>query len=109
MSMKHPGGLLITTRLGIAGAFTGGRNDFFDLATWGAALGVSLLLLIAYRVLHRHLARPSHKRYHAGPSADRPTAADVPPAPRAPWSHGHVTTSHAPPSAGPPRHRAWSS
>lgn len=59
---RDPGGCLITTLIGIAGAFTGGwlsaslldrpvQNEFFDLATWGAAIGGSLVLLIAYRVL----------------------------------------------------------
>ncbi|MDG9720151.1 GlsB/YeaQ/YmgE family stress response membrane protein [Streptomyces sp. DH24] len=59
---RDPGGLIGTTLIGIAGAFTGGwlsakfldrpiQNQFFDLATWGAAIGGSLVLLIAYRLL----------------------------------------------------------
>lgn len=59
---RDPGGLIVTTLIGIAGAFTGGwlsakflgrsiQNDFFDLATWGAAIAGSLVLLIAYRLL----------------------------------------------------------
>lgn len=59
---RDPGGFIGTTLIGIAGAFTGGwlsakfldrpiQNQFFDLATWGAAIGGSLVLLIAYRLL----------------------------------------------------------
>ncbi|MFF4078221.1 GlsB/YeaQ/YmgE family stress response membrane protein [Streptomyces sp. NPDC087218] len=59
---RDPGGLVGTTLIGIAGAFIGGwlsaklldrpvQNQFFDLATWGAAIGGSLVLLIAYRLL----------------------------------------------------------
>ncbi|WP_326617853.1 GlsB/YeaQ/YmgE family stress response membrane protein [Streptomyces decoyicus] len=59
---RDPGGLMGTTLIGIADAFTGGwlsvkfldrpiQNQFFDLATWGAAIGGSLVLLIVYRLL----------------------------------------------------------
>ncbi|MCX4785217.1 MULTISPECIES: GlsB/YeaQ/YmgE family stress response membrane protein [unclassified Streptomyces] len=59
---RDPGGLIGTTLIGIAGAFVGGwlsahfldrpvENDFFDLTTWGAAIGGSLVLLIGYRLL----------------------------------------------------------
>ncbi|MEV4971936.1 GlsB/YeaQ/YmgE family stress response membrane protein [Streptomyces scopuliridis] len=59
---RDPGGLIGTTLIGIAGAFVGGwlsakifdrpvQNEFFDAATWGAAIGGSLVLLIAYRLL----------------------------------------------------------
>ena len=59
---RDPGGLLGTTLIGIAGAFLGGwlsahvldrpvEKDFFDLYTWGAAIGGSLALLIGYRLL----------------------------------------------------------
>jgi uncharacterized membrane protein YeaQ/YmgE (transglycosylase-associated protein family) len=59
---RDPGGLIGTTLIGVAGAFVGGwlsahfldrpvKNDFFDLTTWGAAIGGSLVLLIGYRVL----------------------------------------------------------
>ncbi|MEV6394255.1 GlsB/YeaQ/YmgE family stress response membrane protein [Streptomyces sp. NPDC051907] len=59
---RDPGGLIGTTVIGIAGAFTGGwisaryldrpiSNDFYDGATWAAAIGGSLVLLIAYRIL----------------------------------------------------------
>lgn len=59
---RDPGGLIGTTLIGIAGAFVGGwlsahffhrevQKNFFDLYTWGAAIGGSLVLLILYRVL----------------------------------------------------------
>lgn len=59
---RDPGGLIGTTLIGVAGAFVGGwlsarifdrpvENQFFDLATWGAAIGGSLVLLIGYRLL----------------------------------------------------------
>ncbi|MGW0853865.1 GlsB/YeaQ/YmgE family stress response membrane protein [Streptomyces sp. NPDC002690] len=59
---RDPGGIIITTLIGIAGAFVGGwlsakfldrpiNDDFFDLATWVAAIAGSLVLLIAYRLL----------------------------------------------------------
>jgi uncharacterized membrane protein YeaQ/YmgE (transglycosylase-associated protein family) len=57
-----PGGIIVTTLLGIAGALVGGFiakalgfgdpiNEFFDLSTWlGAIIGAIVLLLI-YRAL----------------------------------------------------------
>ncbi|MEU1183309.1 GlsB/YeaQ/YmgE family stress response membrane protein [Streptomyces sp. NPDC005820] len=59
---RDPGGLIGTTLIGVAGAFVGGwlssrfldrpvENQFFDLYTWGAAIGGSLVLLVAYRLL----------------------------------------------------------
>ncbi|PZG93384.1 GlsB/YeaQ/YmgE family stress response membrane protein [Streptomyces sp. NTH33] len=59
---RDPGGLIGTTLIGIAGAFVGGwlsarlldrpvEKHFFDLYTWGAAIGGSLVLLIGYRLL----------------------------------------------------------
>ncbi|MEV6513784.1 GlsB/YeaQ/YmgE family stress response membrane protein [Streptomyces sp. NPDC051642] len=59
---RDPGGFIGTTIIGVAGAFVGGwvsarfldrpvENQFFDLYTWGAAIGGSLLLLIAYRLV----------------------------------------------------------
>lgn len=58
---RDPGGCLITILIGIAGAALGGwiaakvfdrpfEKHFFDLKTWGAAIGGSLILLILYRV-----------------------------------------------------------
>ncbi|MEV8398885.1 GlsB/YeaQ/YmgE family stress response membrane protein [Streptomyces niveus] len=62
---RDPGGPIGTTLIGIAGAFIGGwissrwldrpiTNDFYDGATWAAAIGGSLVLLIIYRVLFGH-------------------------------------------------------
>ncbi|MGW1889318.1 GlsB/YeaQ/YmgE family stress response membrane protein [Streptomyces sp. NPDC002004] len=59
---RDPGGFIGTTLIGIAGAFVGGwissryldrpiANHFYDGATWAAAIGGSLVLLIAYRLL----------------------------------------------------------
>ncbi|MFI6986345.1 GlsB/YeaQ/YmgE family stress response membrane protein [Embleya sp. NPDC050154] len=58
---RDPGGCLITILIGIAGAALGGwiaaevfdrpfEKDFFELKTWGAAIGGSLVLLIFYRI-----------------------------------------------------------
>ncbi|RII22235.1 hypothetical protein DSC45_00715 [Streptomyces sp. YIM 130001] len=65
---RDPGGLVGTTLIGIAGAFVGGwlstrlldrpiSTDFYDGATWVAAIGGSLVLLIAYRLLFGHSRR----------------------------------------------------
>ncbi|MFF9868546.1 GlsB/YeaQ/YmgE family stress response membrane protein [Streptomyces sp. NPDC013953] len=62
---RDPGGLIGTTLIGIAGAFVGGwlsaryldrpiTNEFYDGATWAAAIGGSLVLLILYRILFGH-------------------------------------------------------
>ena len=62
---RDPGGIVGTTPIGIAGAFVGGwlssqfldrpiSNDFYDTATWIAAIAGSLVLLILYRVLFGH-------------------------------------------------------
>lgn len=59
---RDPGGLIGTVVVGVAGAFLGGwlsakvldrpvAHEFFDAATWGAAIGGALVLLIAYRIL----------------------------------------------------------
>ena len=55
-----PGGFIITTLIGIAGAVIGGLiasaldigdlDEFFDIGTWLIAIAGSLLLLILYRV-----------------------------------------------------------
>ena len=62
---RDPGGLIGTTLIGVAGAFIGGwistrfldrpiTKEFYDGATWAAAIGGSLVLLIVYRLLFGH-------------------------------------------------------
>jgi uncharacterized membrane protein YeaQ/YmgE (transglycosylase-associated protein family) len=56
-----PGGIIVTTLIGIVGAIVGGMiasaldvgdiDEFFDLGTWLIAIGGSLLLLLAYRAV----------------------------------------------------------
>ncbi len=59
---RDPGGLVVTTLIGVAGSFVGGwisskvfnrpvSAHFFDLATWGSAVGGALVLLVAYRLV----------------------------------------------------------
>ncbi|MFI2778117.1 GlsB/YeaQ/YmgE family stress response membrane protein [Streptomyces sp. ALB3] len=59
---RDPGGIIGTTLIGVVGAFLGGwlssrfldrpiSADFYDTATWVAAVAGSLVLLIAYRLL----------------------------------------------------------
>lgn len=61
MPGDDPGGLIVTTLIGIAGALLGGfiasaldigdLDEFFDIGTWVLAIGGSLLLLFIYRTL----------------------------------------------------------
>jgi uncharacterized membrane protein YeaQ/YmgE (transglycosylase-associated protein family) len=61
MPGDDPGGIIVTTLIGVAGAIIGGLiasaldigdlDEFWDLGTWLIAIGGSLLLLIAYRAL----------------------------------------------------------
>jgi uncharacterized membrane protein YeaQ/YmgE (transglycosylase-associated protein family) len=54
-----PGGIIVTTLIGIAGALVGGflasaldigdLDEFFDIGTWLIAIGGSMLLLLLYR------------------------------------------------------------
>jgi uncharacterized membrane protein YeaQ/YmgE (transglycosylase-associated protein family) len=57
-----PGGFIITTLIGIAGAFIGGFiakalgfgdpiDEFFDFSTWLGAIIGSIVLLLIYRAL----------------------------------------------------------
>ncbi|MDH6114002.1 putative membrane protein YeaQ/YmgE (transglycosylase-associated protein family) [Kitasatospora sp. MAP12-15] len=59
---RDPGGVIVTTLIGIAGSFVGGwlsshflhksvATHFFDLKTWGAAIAGSFVLLVAYRLV----------------------------------------------------------
>jgi uncharacterized membrane protein YeaQ/YmgE (transglycosylase-associated protein family) len=65
---EDPGGVIVTTLIGVAGALLGGflaaalfdahpLDEFFDVSTWVTAVVGSLILLTAYRVLvkdHHH-------------------------------------------------------
>lgn len=56
-----PGGIIVTTLIGIVGAVVGGFigsalfgvevGSFFSIATWLLAIGGALLLLVIYRVV----------------------------------------------------------
>lgn len=58
---RDPGGLIVTTLVGIAGALLGGFiataldlggiRDFWDLETWLIAIGGALLVLVIWRAL----------------------------------------------------------
>ncbi len=69
---KDPGGIIVTTLIGVAGALVGGflaaalfgahpLDEFFDVSTWVTAIVGSLILLTAYRVLARE-----HHHNHRG-------------------------------------------
>ncbi len=61
MPGDDPGGIFVTTLIGIAGAIVGGLiasaldigdlDEFFDIGTWLIAIAGSLLLLFAYRLI----------------------------------------------------------
>lgn len=63
-----PGGIIVTTLIGIAGALVGGfiasalgigeLGEFFDIGTWLIAIAGALLLLIVYRVFTRGAVAP---------------------------------------------------
>lgn len=59
---EDPGGIIMTTLLGIAGAVVGGFiiralgfgdpiDELFDISTWLGAIGGAALLLVLYRAL----------------------------------------------------------
>lgn len=65
-----PGGIIVTTLIGIAGAIVGGFiasalgigevGEFFDIGTWLIAIAGSLILLLLYRLFTRGRAtRPA--------------------------------------------------
>jgi len=73
MPGDDPGGIIVTTLIGIAGAIVGGLiasaldigdiDEFFDIGTWLLAIGGSLLLLAIYRVIVGDRAgRPAPRR-----------------------------------------------
>lgn len=61
MPGDDPGGFIVTTLIGIAGALVGGLiasaldigdiDEFFDVGTWLIAIAGSLLLLFLYRMI----------------------------------------------------------
>ena len=62
MPGNDPGGYIVTTLIGIAGALIGGflaaalfgadpLDEFFDISTWLTAIIGSIILLAAYRVI----------------------------------------------------------
>jgi uncharacterized membrane protein YeaQ/YmgE (transglycosylase-associated protein family) len=61
MPGDDPGGIIVTTLIGIAGALVGGfiasalgigdLDEFFDVGTWLIAIAGSLLLLFIYRMI----------------------------------------------------------
>jgi uncharacterized membrane protein YeaQ/YmgE (transglycosylase-associated protein family) len=65
-----PGGIIVTTLIGIVGAIVGGLiasaldigdiDDFFDLGTWLIAIGGSVLLLLAYRAFTGRRGRAAY-------------------------------------------------
>jgi uncharacterized membrane protein YeaQ/YmgE (transglycosylase-associated protein family) len=62
MPGKDPGGYIVTTIIGVAGALIGGflaaalfgahpLDEFFDISTWLTAIAGSVVLLALYRVV----------------------------------------------------------
>jgi uncharacterized membrane protein YeaQ/YmgE (transglycosylase-associated protein family) len=62
MPGDDPGGIIVTTLIGIAGALIGGflaaalfgahpLDDFFDVSTWVTAIVGSIILLAIYRLV----------------------------------------------------------
>jgi uncharacterized membrane protein YeaQ/YmgE (transglycosylase-associated protein family) len=74
MPGEDPGGIIVTTLIGIAGAIVGGLiasaldigdlDEFFDIGTWLIAIAGSLLLLAIYRMVlgNRTTNRPVSRR-----------------------------------------------
>ena len=70
---EDPGGIIVTTLIGIAGALVGGfiasaldigdLDEFFDIGTWLIAIGGSLLLLIVYRLFTGRTRPRGETRY----------------------------------------------
>lgn len=66
---SDPGGIIVTTLIGIAGAFVGGLiakafgfgdpiDEFFDLSTWLGAIIGAILLLLVYRMIAGRRGHP---------------------------------------------------
>lgn len=71
MPGDDPGGFIVTTLIGIAGALVGGfiasalgigdLDEFFDIGTWLIAIGGSLLLLFLYRMFVGERGRGAYR------------------------------------------------
>ena len=70
MPGSDPGGWIITTIIGVAGALIGGflaaalfgahpLDEFFDISTWVTAIVGSIILLAIYRVVIGNRSRPA--------------------------------------------------
>ena len=70
MPGDDPGGIIVTTIIGVAGALIGGflaaalfgahpLDDFFDISTWVTAIVGSIILLAIYRVIIGNRSRPA--------------------------------------------------
>ncbi len=69
-----PGGVIITTLIGVAGAFIGGFiakalgfgdpiDEFFDFSTWVGAIIGAIVLLLIYRVIMGSMGRGRRTAY----------------------------------------------
>ena len=65
MPGEDPGGIIVTTIIGVVGALVGGflaaavfgahpLDEFFDISTWLTAIFGSIILLAIYRVVTRN-------------------------------------------------------
>jgi uncharacterized membrane protein YeaQ/YmgE (transglycosylase-associated protein family) len=70
MPGDDPGGIIITTIIGVVGALAGGflaaalfgahpLDEFFDISTWVTAIVGSIILLAIYRVVIGNRGRPA--------------------------------------------------
>ena len=70
MPGDDPGGIIVTTIIGVVGALIGGflaaalfgahpLDDFFDISTWVTAIVGSIILLAIYRVVTGNRSRPA--------------------------------------------------
>ena len=70
MPGDDPGGFIVTTIIGVAGALIGGflaaalfgahpLDEFFDISTWVTAIVGSIILLAIYRVVIGNRSRPA--------------------------------------------------
>jgi uncharacterized membrane protein YeaQ/YmgE (transglycosylase-associated protein family) len=69
-----PGGIIVTTIIGVVGAFLGGLitralgfgdpiDEFFDLSTWLGAIIGSIVLLLIYRAIVGSMGRGRRTAY----------------------------------------------